>query len=103
MALIPVEDGQEQPQGDGGTASYAKRQAGLVARAAINPATVGMAAGALAGIPAGPGGVAVGGRTGAAAGLLTDIGAKVYNALVAETTGAPEAPVLSEVLDKIKT
>jgi len=103
MALIPIEDGQEQVQGESGVIDYAKRQAGLVARAAINPATVGMAAGALAGIPAGPGGVAVGGRTGAAAGLLTDIGAKVYNALVAETTGAPEAPVLSEVLDKIKT
>lgn len=103
MALIPVEDGQEQAQGESGVIDYAKRQAGLVTRAAINPATVGMAAGAVAGIPAGPGGVAIGGRTGAAAGLLTDIGAKVYNALIAETTGAPSAPVLSDVLDKIKT
>jgi len=101
MGFQPLDKGakpaEEKP---GGVGEYAARQAGLVTRAAINPTTTGMAAGtALGGLVGQP---AMGARAGAAAGFLTDIGARVYNALIAENTGAPDAPVLGDVLDKLK-
>lgn len=104
MALVPVDsDGetqqpeQVQPQSIG---DYAKREAGLLARAAINPATVGMAGGALIAAPMGA--TAMGARAGGAAGFLADIGAKIYNAIVAENTGMTKMPVLSDVLNEVK-
>lgn len=101
MAFRP-ENEEDKPriEESTGVGDYAARQAGLVARAGINPATVGLAAGALAGVPLGVPGV--GAKAGGAAGFLTDIGARVYNALIAESTGAPKAPVLGDILDEIK-
>lgn len=103
MALIPVDDTQEisaPVKQDSNLSDYATREAGLVARAAINPTTVGMAAGGVAGIPFGQ--PMMGARTGAAAGFLADIGAKVYNAIIAENTGMTKMPVLSDVLEEVK-
>jgi len=103
MALIPVDDSQEisaPVKQESSLSDYATREAGLIARAGINPTTVGMAAGGAAGIPFGQ--PMMGARTGAAAGLLTDIGAKIYNAIVAENTGMSKLPVLSDVLEEVK-
>ena len=103
MALTPVDDTQEisAPVKQGSNLSdYAAREAGLIARAGINPTTVGMAAGGVAGVPFGQ--PMMGARTGAAAGLLTDIGAKIYNAIIAENTGMAKLPVLSDVLEEVK-
>jgi len=103
MALIPIDDGAEisQPaKQESNLSDYAAREAGLIARAGINPTTVGMAAGGVAGVPFGQ--PMMGARTGAAAGLLTDIGAKIYNAIVAENTGMSKLPVLSDVLEEVK-
>lgn len=75
------------------------RQAGLIARAATTPEVIGMGAGALAGAPLGPGGMAVGARTGGAAGLIVNIGSEIYKAL----SGDPNARSVNDILEEAKT
>jgi len=85
-----------------GIGDYATRQAGLTARAAINPITAGAATGAAIGSIAPGVGTAAGAGAGAVAGLVTDIIPKVYNALIAEPTQTGKIPSLTEVMDRIK-
>lgn len=85
-----------------GIGDYAARQAGLTARAAINPITAGAATGAAIGSIAPGIGTAAGAGAGAVAGLVTDIIPKVYNALIAEPTQTGKIPSLTEVMDRIK-
>jgi hypothetical protein len=85
-----------------GIGDYATRQAGLTARAAINPITAGAATGAAIGSIAPGIGTAAGAGAGAVAGLVTDIIPKVYNALIAEPTQTGKIPSLTEVMDRIK-
>lgn len=103
MAFRPL-DGESEISApateEAGLSDYAMREAGLLARAAINPTTVGAAGGAILGTPLRVPGM--GAKAGAAAGFLTDIGARVYNAIVAENTGMGKLPVLSEVLEDVK-
>jgi hypothetical protein len=114
MALIPVEDKNSQvaelsaqkmqnpdvapPQRS--IVDLAKREAGLIAREAITPSTVGLVAGAAAGAPLDA--AAPGARVGASAAFLADIGAKVYNSLVAGEDKSKQVPELSAVLEDIK-
>jgi len=83
-----------QPQGVGEALA---RETGLTARAAINPITVGAATGAGIGATLGGVGAIPGAAGGATAGLLTDIGSRVYSSLTGQ--GKP----LGELLDEIKT
>jgi len=85
-----------------GIGDYATRQAGLTARAAINPITAGAATGAAIGSIAPGVGTAAGAGAGAVAGLVTDIIPKVYNALIAEPTKTGKIPSLTEVMDRTK-
>jgi len=85
-----------------GIGDYATRQAGLTARAAINPITAGAATGAAIGSIVPGIGTAAGAGAGAVAGLVTDIIPKVYNALIAEPTQTGKIPSLTEVMDRIK-
>ena len=85
-----------------GIGDYATRQAGLTARAVINPITAGAATGAAIGSIAPGIGTAAGAGAGAVAGLVTDIIPKVYNALIAEPTQTGKIPSLTEVMDRIK-
>ena len=79
---------------------FLKREAGLIAREAITPATVG---GAVAGIAGAPFEVAApAARVGASSAFLADIGAKVYNSLVAQGDEKKKIPELSAVLEDIK-
>lgn len=79
---------------------FLKREAGLIAREAITPATVG---GAVAGIAGAPFEVAApAARVGASGAFLADIGAKVYNSLVAQGDEKKKIPELSAVLEDIK-
>ena len=81
---------------------YAARQAGLTARAAINPITAGAGAGAAIGSVVPGIGTAAGAGAGAVAGFITDIIPKVYNALIAEPTQTGRIPSLTEVMDRMK-
>jgi hypothetical protein len=81
---------------------YATRQAGISARAAINPITAGAATGAAIGSIAPGVGTAAGAGAGALAGLITDVIPKVYNVLIAEPTKTGKIPSLTEVMDRIK-
>jgi hypothetical protein len=110
MGFIPDEQQAEltaqKPQGeDVATPSrsipeFLKREAGLIAREAITPATVG---GAVAGIAGAPFEVAApAARVGASGAFLADIGAKVYNSLVAQGDEKKKVPELSAVLEDIK-
>jgi hypothetical protein len=83
-----------------GPADLIKREAGLIAREAITPATVGLAAGGAIGAPFEA--AAPGARVGASAAFLADIGAKVYNSLVAKGEEGKKVPELSAVLEDIK-
>lgn len=85
-----------------GIGEYAARQAGLTARAAINPITAGAGAGAAIGSVVPGVGTLAGAGAGALAGLITDVVPKVYNALIAEPTQTGKIPSLTEVLDRIK-
>lgn len=79
---------------------FLQREAGLIAREAITPATVG---GAVAGIAGAPFEVAApAARVGASGAFLADIGAKVYNSLVAQGDEKKKVPELSAVLEDIK-
>lgn len=79
---------------------FLQREAGLIAREAITPATVG---GAVAGIAGAPFEVAApAARVGASGAFLADIGAKVYNSLVAQGDEKKKIPELSAVLEDIK-
>ena len=80
--------------------SAIKREAGLLAREAITPATVGLVAGGAIGAPFGA--AAPGAGVGATAAFLADIGAKVYNSLVAQGDEKKKVPELSAVLEDIK-
>lgn len=75
------------------------RQAGLIARAATTPEVIGMGAGALLGAPLGPGGAAIGARTGGASGLILNIGSEIYKAL----SGDPNARSVNDILEEAKT
>jgi len=80
-----------------GIGDYAARQAGLTARAAMSPTTLGALTGAGIGALVGGIGAAPGAAAGATAGLLTDIGSRVYSSLTGR--GKP----LNELLEDIKT
>jgi hypothetical protein len=81
----------------GGIGDYAARQAGLTARAAMTPTTLGALTGAGIGAMVGGVGAAPGAVAGATAGFLTDIGSRVYSSLTGR--GKP----LNELLEEIKT
>ena len=81
-------------------ADLIKREAGLIAREAITPSTVGLVAGGAVGAPFEA--AAPGARVGASAAFLADIGAKVYNSLVAKGEEGKKVPELSAVLEDIK-
>ncbi len=109
MALIPVNSrGEEiaaeapaQPeQAQRSIPEMVGRQAGLIAREAITPSTVGLVGGAIAGAPFEAAMPAA--RAGASAAFLADIGAKVYNSLVAKGEDSGKVPELSAVLEDIK-
>jgi hypothetical protein len=86
-------DGAKDRTFGGGVA----RQLGLMARAAATPETVGMAAGALAGLPMrAPG---AGAQAGGVAGLITNIGSEIYKAL----SGDPNARSVNDILEEAKT
>jgi hypothetical protein len=110
MALIPVNSSgeeiaaeapaQQAEQPKRSIPEFLKREAGLIAREAITPATVG---GAVAGIAGAPFEVAApAARVGASGAFLADIGAKVYNSLVAQGDEKKKIPELSAVLEDIK-
>ena len=80
-----------------GVGDYAARQAGLTARAAMTPTTLGALTGAGIGAMVGGIGAAPGAAAGATAGVLTDIGSRVYSSLTGR--GKP----LNELLEDIKT
>ena len=79
---------------------FLQREAGLIAREAITPATVGGAVAGIAGAPFEVAGPAA--RVGASGAFLADIGAKVYNSLVAQGDEKKKIPELSAVLEDIK-
>jgi len=79
---------------------FLQREAGLIAREAITPSTVGLVAGGAVGAPFEA--AAPGARVGASAAFLADIGAKVYNSLVAKGEEGKKVPELSAVLEDIK-
>jgi len=79
---------------------FLQREAGLIAREAITPSTVGLIAGGAVGAPFEA--AAPGARVGASAAFLADIGAKVYNSLVAKGEEGKKVPELSAVLEDIK-
>jgi hypothetical protein len=83
-----------------GPTDLIKREAGLIAREAITPSTVGLVAGGAVGAPFEA--AAPGARVGASAAFLADIGAKVYNSLVAKGEEGKKVPELSAVLEDIK-
>ena len=78
-----------------GVGEYAARQAGLTARAAMTPTTLGALTGAGIGSMVGGVGAAPGAVAGATAGFLTDIGSRVYSSLTGQ--GKP----LNELLEEI--
>jgi len=109
MALIPVNSKGEEiaveapaTQGvqDRSIPEIVGRQAGLIAREAITPGTVGLVGGAIAGAPFEAAAPAA--RAGASGAFLADIGAKIYNSLVAQGDEKRKVPELSAVLDEIK-
>lgn len=109
MALIPVnskgeEIAVEAPATQGAQnrsiPEIVQRQAGLIAREAITPSTVGLVGGAIAGAPFEVAAPAA--RVGASGAFLADIGAKVYNSLVAQGDEKKKVPELSAVLEDIK-
>ena len=106
MALIPVNSKGEEiaveapATQDRSIPEMVGRQAGLIAREAITPATVGAVGGAIAGAPFEVAAPAA--RVGASGAFLADIGAKVYNSLVAQGDEKRKVPELSAVLEDIK-
>jgi hypothetical protein len=109
MALIPLNSKGEEisveapaTQGvqDRSIPEIVGRQAGLIAREAITPGTVGLVGGAIAGAPFDV--TAPAARAGASGAFLADIGAKIYNSLVAQGDEKRKVPELSAVLDEIK-
>ena len=108
MALIPVNSRGErivveapaQPEVQRSIPEMVGRQAGLIAREAITPGTVGLVGGAIAGAPFRASAPAA--RVGASSAFLADIGAKVYNSLVAKGEDSGKVPELSAVLEEIK-
>lgn len=109
MALIPVNSKGEEiaieaptPEAEQNRSipEFVKRQAGLIAREAITPGTVGLVGGAIAGAPFEVAAPAA--RVGASGAFLADIGAKVYNSLVAQGDEKKKIPELSAVLEDIK-
>jgi len=109
MALIPLNSKGEEIAVEAPATQEAQgrsipemvgRQAGLIAREAITPGTVGMVGGAIAGAPFEAAAPAA--RVGASGAFLADIGAKVYNSLVAQGDEKKKVPELSAVLEDIK-
>jgi len=109
MALIPVNSkGEEiaveapvtQETQSRSIPEIVGRQAGLIAREVITPGTAGLVGGALAGAPFRVSAPAA--RVGASGAFLADIGAKVYNSLVAQGDEKKKVPELSAVLEDIK-
>jgi hypothetical protein len=92
--------GQQSEQVQRGIPELVQRQAGLIAREAITPGTVGLVGGAIAGAPFRVSAPAA--RVGASGAFLADIGAKVYNSLVAQGDEKKKVPELSAVLEDIK-
>ena len=92
--------GQQSEQVQRGIQELVQRQAGLIAREAITPSTVGLVGGAIAGAPFRVSAPAA--RVGASGAFLADIGAKVYNSLVAQGDEKKKVPELSTVLEDIK-
>jgi len=85
-------DGQK----DRSFAQTVGRELALIGRAAATPETVGMAAGALAGLPMrAPG---AGAQAGGVAGLITNIGSEIYKAL----SGDPNARSVNDILEEAK-
>jgi hypothetical protein len=85
-------DGQK----DRSFAQTVGRELALIGRAAATPETVGMAAGALAGLPMrAPG---AGAQAGGVAGLITNIGSEIYKAL----SGDPKARSVNDILEEAK-
>jgi hypothetical protein len=84
------------------TGDYLARQAGLTARAAINPVTTGALAGAAIGAPLAGVGAVPGALAGATAGAIVDFTPRIYNK-IAEMVGAEgRLPALGDVLEQIK-
>ena len=109
MALIPVNSKGEEIAVESPATQEAQgrsipefvgRQAGLIAREAITPGTVGLVGGAIAGAPFEVAAPAA--RVGASGAFLADIGAKVYNSLIAKGDEKRKVPELSAVLEDIK-
>jgi hypothetical protein len=109
MALIPVNSKGEEIAVEAPATQEAQnksipemvgRQAGLIAREAITPGTVGMVGGAIAGAPFEVAAPAA--RVGVSGAFLADIGAKVYNSLVAKGDEKRKVTELSAVLEDIK-
>jgi hypothetical protein len=109
MALIPVNSKGEEIAVEAPATQEAQgrsipeivgRQAGLIAREAITPGTVGLVGGAIAGAPFEAAAPAA--RVGASGAFLADIGAKIYNSLVAQGDEKKKVPELSAVLEDIK-
>jgi hypothetical protein len=92
--------GQDLEQAQRSIPEIVGRQAGLIAREAITPGTVGLVGGAIAGAPFEAAAPAA--RVGASGAFLADIGAKVYNSLVAQGDEKRKVPELSAVLEDIK-
>jgi hypothetical protein len=84
------------------TGDYLARQAGLTARAGINPVTTGALAGAGIGSVFGGIGAVPGALAGATAGAITDIAPRVYNAIAQMTGVGGRLPALGDVLEQLK-
>ena len=84
------------------TGDYLARQAGLTARAAINPVTTGALAGAAMGAPLAGVGAVPGALAGATAGAIVDFTPRIYNK-IAEMVGVEgRLPALGDVLEQLK-
>jgi len=99
-AEISAASAGQPEQAQRGVLETIARQPGLIAREAITPGTVGLVGGAIAGAPFRASAPAA--RAGASAAFLADIGAKVYNSLVAKGEDSRKVPELSAVLEEIK-
>jgi hypothetical protein len=84
------------------TGDYLQRQAGLTARAAINPITTGALAGAAMGAPLAGVGAVPGALAGATAGAITDYAPRIYNAIAGMVGAQGRLPALGDVLEQLK-
>jgi hypothetical protein len=84
------------------TGDYLAREAGLTARAAINPITTGALAGAGIGSLVGGVGAMPGALAGATAGAITDYAPRIYNAIAGMLGAKGKLPALGDVLEQLK-